>query len=236
VDLSALTGLVEDVIGAQPEPPGLLVLTAGLLALAGVLVDRVWRVSRNAVTIAHEGGHALAALAARRRLEGVRLHVDTSGLTISRGRPTGPGMVATLAAGYITPSLLGLGFAALLAADRITAVLWISAGLLAAMLVMIRNVYGALAVIVTGAVVIGVSWLASADAQAGFAYVFAWFLLLGGIRPIFELQRKRRRRRAPDSDADQLARLTGVPGIGWVGVFALVAVAALLLGARLLLP
>ena len=236
MDLSALTGLVEDVIGAQPEPPGLLVLTAGLLALAGVLVDRVWRVSRNAVTIAHEGGHALAALAARRRLEGVRLHVDTSGLTISRGRPTGPGMVATLAAGYITPSLLGLGFAALLAADRITAVLWISAGLLAAMLVMIRNVYGALAVIVTGAVVIGVSWLASADAQAGFAYVFAWFLLLGGIRPIFELQRKRRRRRAPDSDADQLARLTGVPGIGWVGVFALVAVAALLLGARLLLP
>jgi hypothetical protein len=236
VDLSALTGLVEDVIGPQPEPPSLLVLIAGALALAGVLVDRVWRVSRNAVTIAHEGGHALAALAARRQIDGIRLHVDTSGLMISRGRPTGPGMVATLAAGYITPSLLGLAFAALLAVDRITAVLWISAALLAAMLVMIRNVYGALAVVVTGAVVIGVSWLASAQAQAGFAYVFAWFLLLGGIRPIFELQRKRRRRRAPNSDADQLSRITNVPGFGWVTVFALVAVAALLLGARLLLP
>jgi Peptidase M50B-like len=236
VDLAAIADRVTDAIGAQPAPPSYLVLTTGVVALTSVLVDRVWRVARNTVTIAHEGGHALAAFAARRRIDGIHLHADTSGLTISRGRPTGPGVVVTMAAGYVTPSLLGLGFAALLAADRITAVLWISAGLLAAMLLQIRNLYGGIAVAATGALVIAVSWFASPEAQAAFAYVFSWFLLLGGVRPVFELQRRRRQRRAPQSDADQLARLTGVPGIVWVLVFALVAVAALLLGARILLP
>jgi hypothetical protein len=236
VNLSAIADGVAEVVGAQPAPPSYLVLITGAVALASVVVDRVWRVARNTVTIAHEGGHALAAVAARRRIDGIHLHADTSGLTISRGRPTGPGVVVMMAAGYVTPSLLGLGFAALLAADRITAVLWISAGLLAAMLLLIRNVYGVIAVAATGAAVIAVSWLATPDAQAAFAYAFSWFLLLGAIRPVFELQRKRRQRRAPQSDADQLARLTGIPGIAWVLVFALVTVAAFLLGARLLLP
>jgi Peptidase M50B-like len=236
MDLPALADGVAEVVSAQPAPPSYLALITGVVALASVVLDRVWRVARNTVTIAHEGGHALAALAARRRIDGIHLHADTSGLTISRGRPTGPGVVVMVAAGYVTPSLLGLGFAALLALDRVTAVLWLSAGLLAAMLLLIRNMYGGIAVAATGAAVIAVSWFAAPDAQAGFAYVFSWFLLLGGIRPVFELQRKRRQRRAPQSDADQLAHLTGIPGIAWVLVFALVTVTAFLLGARLLLP
>jgi hypothetical protein len=42
--------------------------------------------------------------------------------------------------------------------------------------------------------------------------------------------------RAPQSDADQLAGLTGVPGGVWVALFLLVAFAALALGAWLLVP
>jgi hypothetical protein len=38
------------------------------------------------------------------------------------------------------------------------------------------------------------------------------------------------------SDADQLGRLTGVPGGVWVAVFMLVSVAALVAGTRLLIP
>jgi hypothetical protein len=50
---------------------------------------------------------------------------------------------------------------------------------------------------------------------------------------VVELQAKRRRRAgAPDSDADQLARLTRLPGLVWVGVFLLVDVGALVLGTR----
>jgi hypothetical protein len=79
--------------------------------------------------------------------------------------------------------------------------------------------------------------LASAAVQAIFGYGAAWFLLLGGVRPVAELQRERRRLgRHGHSDADQLARLTGVPGGVWVMLFGLVAVAALVLGARLLVP
>ena len=41
---------------------------------------------------------------------------------------------------------------------------------------------------------------------------------------------------ARGSDADQLARMTGVPAGLWVALFALVALAALAAGASLLIP
>jgi hypothetical protein len=218
----------------QPDPPRLLVLVTAGLALLAVVPRPAWVLARNAVTIAHEGGHALVAVLVGRRLSGIRLHSDTSGLTLTKGRPTGPGMVFSLLAGYLTPSLLGLAGAALLAAGRITLLLWIALVLLLAVLVMIRNVYGAIAVLVVGAVVFLVSWYAPPAAQAAFAYAGVWFLLIGGVRPVGELQRLRYRRRAPDSDADQLARLTRVPGLLWVGIFGVVNLVALLAGAYLL--
>jgi len=223
------------VVGTQPAPPTWLVVTCGLVALAAVLPDRVWRFARNAATITHEGGHALAALVTGRRLAGIRLHADTSGVTVSAGRPTGPGMVLTSAAGYTASPLLGLGGAWLLAAGHVTALLWISLLLLGGMLLLIRNPYGALSILAAGGAVFLVSWLTPATVQAAFAYLLTWFLLLGGMRPVVELQHERRRRRAPNSDADQLARLTRIPGLVWVGLFALTAIAALLVGARWLL-
>jgi len=223
------------VVGTQPAPPTWLVVTCGLVALAAVLPDRVWRFARNAATITHEGGHALAALVTGRRLAGIRLHADTSGVTVSAGRPTGPGMVLTSAAGYTASPLLGLGGAWLLAAGHVTALLWISLLLLGGMLLLIRNPYGALSILAAGGAVFLVSWLTPATVQAGFAYLLTWFLLFGGMRPVVELQHERRRRRAPNSDADQLARLTRIPGLVWVGLFALTAIAALLVGARWLL-
>jgi Peptidase M50B-like len=73
--------------------------------------------------------------------------------------------------------------------------------------------------------------------QAGFAYLAAWFLLLGGMRPALELTRARRRgSRARLSDADQLARLTGVSRGAWITLFLIICAAALALGARLLIP
>ncbi len=222
-------------VGTQPAPPTWLVVTCGLVALAAVLPDRVWRFARNAATITHEGGHALAALVTGRRLAGIRLHADTSGVTVSAGRPTGPGMVLTSAAGYTASPLLGLGGAWLLAAGHVTALLWISLLLLGGMLLLIRNPYGALSILAAGGAVFLVSWLTPATVQAGFAYLLTWFLLFGGMRPVVELQHERRRRRAPNSDADQLARLTRIPGLVWVGLFALTAIAALLVGARWLL-
>lgn len=212
------------------------VLVPAVVALLVVLVRDVWLVARNVVTIVHEGGHALVALLAGRRLRGIQLHSDTSGVTLSRGKPTGPGMVATAFAGYVAPSLLGLGFAALLAAGRVTGLLWVSLAFLAAMLILVRNAYGVVSILLTGLMVFAVSWWAPTGIQAGFAHFFTWFLLFAGIRPISELQHKRRMGRARDSDADQLARLTRVPGLLWALLFGLVAVGCLVLAATWLLP
>ncbi|SEG05737.1 Peptidase M50B-like [Thermomonospora echinospora] len=236
VDAAGIGELWDRLTGTQPDPPWWLVVLVGLVALGAVVHGPTWRVARNVVTIAHEGGHALTALLTGRRLDGIKLHSDTSGVTVSRGKPHGPGMVFTALAGYLTPPMLGLVFAALLSWGRITLMLWASLALLAGMLVMIRNAYGVLSVMVTGAVILGVSWLGNAQVQAGFAYLAALFLLFAGTRPVIELQRMRARQMAPSSDADQLAHLTGVPGLAWVGLFAFVALMALMAGGKLLAP
>jgi hypothetical protein len=234
VSIDGLSDLWDRLLSAQPDPPPLLVLLTGLAALVVVSTRLPWRIARNVVTIAHEGGHALAALLTGRRLHGIRLHSDTSGLTLSAGRPTGPGMILTLLAGYVAPPVVGLAGAWLLGGNRITLLLWVAVALLLAMLVLIRNVYGVLSLLVTGGIVLAVSWYASPQVQAAFAYTGVWFLLLGGVRPVVELQRLRARGRMPASDADQLAGITPLPAFFWVTVFALVNLVALVAGALLL--
>ncbi|MET8691388.1 M50 family metallopeptidase [Streptomyces bauhiniae] len=232
---TALPDLWGRLSGTQPGPDLWVVLATLAAALAVVAPHPVWRVARNAITIAHEGGHGLVALVTGRKLTGIRLHSDTSGLTVSRGKPYGLGMILTAAAGYTAPSLLGLGGAALLAAGRITLLLWVATALLLAMLVMIRNAYGVLTVVLTGGAFLLVSWLAGPQVQAAFAYAVVWFLLLGGVRPPFELQAKRMRGGAGDSDADQLSRLTHVPAGLWLFLFHAVSLCSLIGGGQWLL-
>lgn len=233
--IDGLTGLWDRVFSTQPDPDTWVVVATAVAALLVVVPHPLWRLSRNAITIAHEGGHGLVALATGRRLDGIRLHSDTSGLTVSRGKPTGIGMILTAAAGYTAPPLLGLGGAALLGAGYITLLLWLATGLLLMMLVMIRNAYGVLTVILSGGTFLLVSWLAGPQVQAAFAYAVVWFLVLGGVRPAFELQAKRRRGGAGDSDADQLSRLTNVPAGLWFFLFHAVSLCSLIGATRWLL-
>jgi hypothetical protein len=234
VQIDGVTDLWDNLLGAQPDPPGLLVLLTAVAGLIAVAFRPVWRVARNAVTIAHEGGHALMALLTGRRLRGIRLEFDTSGLTLSSGRPTGFGMMLTLLGGYIAPSLVGVLGAWLLGGNRITLLLWLAVVLLLLMLINVRNLFGVISLLVTGAIVFVVSWYAAPEVQSVFAYAGVWFLLFGGVRPVFELQSLRSRGRMPESDADQLAHITHVPALFWVGVFLIVDVAALVIGAFLL--
>jgi hypothetical protein len=234
--MNVLDRLWERVSGSQPLPPAWVVGLTALAALIIVANTGTWRVTGKVITIAHEGGHALVSLLSGRRLEGIRLHADSSGVTYSRGRRNGPGLVLTAAAGYITPSLLGAGAAGLLAARHLTAMLWLALVLLAATFLAIRNAFGAVAVLVTAGAVFAVSYYAAPAVQAGFAYLAVWFLLFGGIRPVLELARGRRRSWARGSDASQLAQMTGVPAGLWITLFALVAIAALAAGVGLLFP
>jgi hypothetical protein len=99
---------------------------------------------------------------------------------------------------------------------------------------MIRNLYGVVAVVVTGGVAFVVSWYASTQAQAVFTYFAVWLLLIGGVRPLFELAGQRRRREVRGSDVDQLASLTHVAGVLWLAFFTFVTCALLVFGVSLL--
>ena len=215
----------------QPAPPGRVIALTAVLAMLLVWAPGAWPVTRHVVTIAHEAAHGFAALLSGRRLHGIRLHSDTSGLTVSAGRTTGPGMVMTAAAGYVGPGLLGLGAAALLAHHRAVGLLWALLIMLALLLIQVRNWFGLWSVLLSAAAVFGVSWWLQPQLQSAFAYLLTWFLLLAAPRPVLELQTLRRRTSARSSDADQLARLTWVPAIAWVGFFLVVTVGSCVVGA-----
>ncbi|MDX6299276.1 MAG: hypothetical protein QOF53_490 [Nocardioidaceae bacterium] len=225
-----------DRLSAVAPPPSLgLVVATGVLALAVTSVPGLWLRSRHLVTIAHEGSHGVAALLTGRRLAGIRLHSDTSGLTVSKGRTRGPGMVLTAAAGYVGPALGGLAGACLLTAGHAVGMLWALLVLLGLLLLQIRNFFGLWSVLVAAAGLFVVTRWASVELQLALAYVVTWFLLLAAPRAVVELHRDRRRGKDRSSDAATLARLTHLPGLLWVGFFLLVTGGCLLFGGRLLL-
>jgi hypothetical protein len=218
------------ITSVQPEPSLRLVIGTGAVALLLIAWRPLWQYTRQVVTIAHEGAHGLIAALVGRKLAGIRLHSDTSGVTVSRGKPTGAGMIAVLLAGYPGPALFGLAAAFVLSRGYAVALLW---GLLLALVILllqIRNLFGLWSVLVFGALVFGVSWWGSAEVQTAFAHLLTWFLLLAAPRAVMELQRSRRRGQGRSSDADQLRRLTGVPALLWVGMFGLLTLGCLLVG------
>ncbi|WP_139977772.1 M50 family metallopeptidase [Nocardioides litoris] len=225
----------ERITATQPLPDPGLVLVAGLVALALVALPETWRWVRLGVTVVHEAGHAVVAVLVGRRLQGIRLHRDTSGLTVSKGRPAGPGMVAMLAAGYLAPAVVGVTAALLLAEGRAVALLWLAVVLLLALLVWVRNAYGAVTLLAFGAAVGLLTWYADPAVQSLAAYLVAWLLLLAAPRPLLELLAAGRHGRR-GSDPDQLARLTRVPAVAWCLVMLAANLTGLTVGAALLAP
>lgn len=192
-----------------------------------VVVPPVWSVVRHLVTLVHEAGHAAVAVATGRRLTAIRLHSDTSGLTISSGRPRGPGMMATAAAGYLAPAALGLLAILLVDADRTPWALYAGLATLAIMLAFIRNWFGLLVVALTAGGVAALIWKAPVSTQDFVASTFAWFLLVAAPRTTIDLWAHRRRARTRTTDADVLARVTFLPAAVWNLFFVLVTTAAL---------
>lgn len=216
----------------QPPLTWPVSLLVGVAALLLTWSPAGYRLVRHLVTLVHEAGHALVAALVGRRLTGIRLHSDTSGVTVSRGRPRGVGMVATVLAGYPAPALVGLAGAYLLGAGYAAGLLWALVLACALMLVLIRNLYGLWVVLATGASVALLSWSVTGRGLSAAAYLVVWSLLLAAPRSVVELQRQRRRRGGGGSDADQLVALTQVPALVWIVLFWLVCAVCLVLGAR----
>jgi Peptidase M50B-like len=223
----------------QPVPDLRFVLGTGVVALLLVLLPATWPRVRLGVTVAHEAGHAVVALLVGRELSGIRLHSDSSGLTVTKGRPRGPGVVVMLAAGYLAPALLGLLAALLLASGHGVGLLWLLLLMLAGLVLWVENGYGFLVLLVGGVGVFLLTWYAGPTLQSVAAYLVTWLLLLAAPRPLLELlgqvlRRGGRRRRT--SDPDQLAGLTGVPAVLWILLLLLANLAGLAVGVATLAP
>lgn len=229
-----MTAVWERATSAQEPLPWQAGLALAVVALLITASPFGYRLVRHLVTLLHEAGHALAAAVVGRSVRGVRLHADTSGATLSRGRARGPGAVAVLLAGYPAPAVVGTLGALLLGEGYAAGVLWALVLTCAALLLLVRNLFGLWVVLTTGAGVGALSWWAPVAVVTGAAHLVVWTVLLSAPRSVVELQRARRRRER-GTDADQLAGLTGVPALVWVAVFWLVCAAALVVGgARLL--
>ncbi|MGD7789555.1 M50 family metallopeptidase [Propionibacteriaceae bacterium Y1700] len=215
----------------QPAPEPNVIAGIAIVALV-ICASPAWPVVRMLITITHEGAHALVSVLVGRRLSGIHLNNDTSGVTISKGRPRGPGMFATLVVGYPGPALYGIVAALLLAAGYAVGVLWLTVLVLGIMLLWMRNLYGLVVIVGVGALAAVASWYLPPVWQSWLAYGLCWILLLGAPRPVVELARHPER----GSDADQLGRLTFLPAPGWVGLFLIMTLTAAAGGAWLLLP
>lgn len=222
-------------VTTQVTPTLATALIPGAVVLLTLAIPQLWSIVRHVVTIAHEAGHAGVATLLGRKVRGIRLHADTSGLTTHYGSVKRLPLALTSFAGYPAPAVLGLGAAALLGAGYANALLWVAVVVLVLVLVQIRNVYGFFVMLVA---IGGVGWLAwsgSDPLRVGVAYGLTWLLLLGSVRAVVELHTSRKVSAGRSSDADALAKSTRIPGLVWVAVFWLVTVACVVGGAWLML-
>jgi Peptidase M50B-like len=218
-------------IAPAPRHSLAFVIATGVLAFAVVVA--LWTVTHAAITIAHEGGHALTASAVGGAV--LAIIIEGKGHGSTHSRLSGPGgRFLTAMAGYLGPPIFGLAGAILLSVGRVRGMLWLSLFFLVCALAMSRGWFSRLTIIVTGVLVYWVVRYAGPTALEVFAYTWVWFLLIGGLRSVAELSRERRMFTDTSSDAYQLRQLTMLPSALWVGFFGLCGMAALVTGAFIL--
>jgi hypothetical protein len=214
-------------IGETQAPlPGAVSVFIGFAALAAVVVQEFWLLTRHVNTIAHEGAHALVGSAVGRKVKGVRLKPDATGATTTAGRE-GAGNITTLAVGYVGPSAFGLVAAWMIQLRHSDAVLWVTLLLLAILLLTVRNAFGVVPVLATGALVYIIARYGSVGADSAVAYGVTWFLLLAGVRAVLD-------HGVDAKDADILRGLTKIrPGV-WFWLWLILSFGALAFGGSML--
>ena len=203
--------------------------------VAFVLALPLWRFSMHAITLAHEGGHALFGLLFGGKLDKKKIHLNRDGGGATHLTIGGFGRMLYLLAGYLGPSAVGFAGAWMLVHGfEPRAVLLMSLVLAVFVLVLTRNFFGLLVSGATVALLWVVTSRAEPRAQLAFAYVWVWFLLIGSTRKIPDLYRGMLRPKN-SSDAKQLQDLTHIGDVVWLFLFWLGTVGALVYGGALLL-
>jgi hypothetical protein len=208
--------------------PHSVAVPVGLLVFIAFASEGIWRLARHISVIAHEGAHAAAGWIVGCRVRGVILNRNATGATTTEGPNSGVGWIITGFAGYLGPSVCGLVAAELITQHDIVAVLWVAIVFLAIILLLIRNSFGIISVILNGGLLVLVLHYGNAELQTVAAYGLSWFMLLSGVRWVLIHNIKA-------GDARILLDGTRIPRIVWFALWLAATVTALWLGGRLLL-
>jgi Peptidase M50B-like len=223
---SSLVASLDRIGQVQSHLPGTVAVLLGLLA-AGAVLPGLWVITHHLTVIAHEAAHATVGSAIGGTILGIRLLRSAEGATAVSG--TGAlGSFFTFLAGYLGPSLFGIGAASLIRLGHIVAVLWVTLGGLTMVMFVLRRSFGIVTVVVSFLLLFFVAGFAAVGLQVSAAYVIAWFLLVSGLRRIVEV------RATGSGDGDALRKMTKIPHRFWHGFWLAGTVAGLVLGAILL--
>jgi peptidase M50B-like protein len=198
----------------------------GLGAFVVIFLDVGWRIIRHPGVMAHEGAHAVVGWLLFRKVGGILMDSSGNGVTIVE---SGGCLGSTLMffAGYVGPSLFGLGAARLIEFGHVVAVLWITLFLLGLLLMCVRWSFGIITVLLTGAAVYGIARYTPMQVQMVAGYAIAWLLLLTGVRQIVE-------HGVNASDGAVLASRTAIPRLAWALLWLAATLAALAVGGSML--
>lgn len=198
----------------------LLVWVLALALAVAAVANPLWRRTSVVVTVAHELGHALGGVFAGRKLTALRVRLDASGVTHTRGKASGFGMVVCAWAGYPAPAIAGL-LAVLVAVKGWAAPgLFVMAVVFVGCLLWARSAFTVLVLLACAGASAALWWWAPPVVQSGAAVGVGAFLLLGGLRTLADTWRSRAWHRSRgESDAVALALLTRIPATIWLASF-----------------
>jgi len=198
----------------------------GLVALAVVAPIAGWQFIRHGTVMAHEGAHAVFGSLAGRKISGITLNADATGGTfVAQGGCLGNIIIGF--AGYVGPSLFGLGAAWAIHLGYSESVLWVTLFLLVILAFMLRRSYGMITVVFAGAMVYVIGHFTPRGVQIVAAYFLAWLLLLSGVRGILY-------RGADSGDGANLSQLTMIPRLIWWLLWLAATLGAVALGGKML--
>ncbi|MFI6322038.1 M50 family metallopeptidase [Nonomuraea sp. NPDC050556] len=205
----------------------------GVVALVLVGFPITWALVGPLVAAVHEAGHAVVGILCGRKVKKIRIEPEHRGSTeFDRNVNT----LMTMA-GYLSPPFAGLAAAHAVKSGYADLVLWVLVFVLGSGLVLlVRNLFGALAVALTAVVLWIVAAKVGAPAREAVAHVVAWVLMLGGVRSAFTIQGMNVEGRADGSDPVVLQSLTGLPAVLWSMLLAGAGCYALYSGAVVLIP
>jgi hypothetical protein len=218
---SAWDAVLAQVTAGTPVPDPMWLLAA--IAVGALLAVMGPRAVRRVDTVAHEAGHALAAVITRRHVLSVRIHRDGSGMTHHYGRLDGLGATLTAFAGYPFPGVLG---AALIAASVSgNARLWGAVAAVGLVLLLVRtgNLHGWFVMSALLAVLCLALWYVPGEAFALLLAGAGAQLVTGSVGSLVA-ERGHRRRGSTATDVARLAAGGRLPaGLWWLAMLAVIA-------------